>query len=85
MTTFPSLDAHAHLDPNLSDDELAGSGAFLAMTFSLDRAAQVVNRRKSLIAWGVGCTRCNLSHRKLSKKERWTLENANHSKNANLG
>lgn len=55
MGTLPSLDAHAHLDPVRTADELAGSGAVLAMTLSLDEAALVVGRRDLQIAWGVGC------------------------------
>ena len=55
METLPSLDAHAHLDPARSADELAGSGAVLAMTLSLDEAALVVGRCEPHVAWGVGC------------------------------
>lgn len=55
MDMLPSLDAHAHLDPARTTDELADSGAVLAMTISLDEAALVVGRREPNIAWGVGC------------------------------
>ena len=55
METLPSLDAHAHLDPARTPDELTDLGAVLAMTISLDEAALVVGRRGSRIAWGVGC------------------------------
>lgn len=55
METLLSLDAHAHLDPARTADELAGSGVILAMTLSLDEAARVVRRREPHIAWGVGC------------------------------
>jgi len=55
METLPSLDAHAHLDPARTANELANSGAVLAMTLSLDEAALVVARREPYIAWGVGC------------------------------
>jgi TatD DNase family protein len=50
-----SLDAHAHLDPRRSSQELSGAGAVLAMTLSLDEADKVANREEPLIAWGVGC------------------------------
>jgi len=52
---IPTLDAHAHLDPSHSADELNASGAVLAMSLSLDKAEQALNRKDSLIAWGVGC------------------------------
>jgi len=55
METLPPFDAHAHLDPARTADELAGSGAVLAMTLSLDEAALAVGRREPYIAWGVGC------------------------------
>lgn len=55
MNTLPSLDAHAHIDPARTADELAESGAVLAMTLSLDEAALVLGRRDAPIAWGVGC------------------------------
>lgn len=52
---FPTLDAHAHLDPSRSPDELAASGAVLAMSLSLDAAERALNRTDPHIAWGVGC------------------------------
>jgi TatD DNase family protein len=55
MEALLSLDAHAHLDPVWTGDELADSGAVLAMTLSLEEAALVVGRREPYIAWGVGC------------------------------
>jgi hypothetical protein len=55
MEALLSLDAHAHLDPARTADEMAGSGAILAMPLSLDEAARVVGRREPYIAWGVGC------------------------------
>ena len=55
LEMLPPLDAHAHLDPARSADELTGSGAVLAMTLSLDEAALAVGRREPHIAWGVGC------------------------------
>lgn len=50
-----SLDAHAHVEPTRTSEELAGAGAVLAMTLSLDEAAAVVTRREPLVAWGAGC------------------------------
>jgi len=55
MKALLSLDAHAHLNPARTTDELAESGAVLAMTISLDEAATVVNRREPQVVWGVGC------------------------------
>ena len=55
MKQLPSLDAHAHLDPARTADELADSGAVLAMTLSLDEAAVVAGRQEGRITWGVGC------------------------------
>ena len=55
METLPSLDAHAHLGPDCTSSELAGTGAVLSMTLSLDEAALVVDRQEPHITWGVGC------------------------------
>jgi TatD DNase family protein len=55
MKTLPSLDAHAHFNPNRTSEELANSGAVLAVTLSLDEAAHVIDRYEPMIAWGVGC------------------------------
>jgi TatD DNase family protein len=55
METLPSLDAHAHIDPARTADELTGMGAILAMTLSLNEAAHAIRRHDPLIAWGVGC------------------------------
>lgn len=52
---LPPLDAHAHLDPARTSAELDGTGFVLAMTVSLDEAAQVVGRVEPKIVWGVGC------------------------------
>ena len=52
---LPSLDAHAHIDPSRTSDELANSGMVLAMTLSLDEASQMIQRREPNIVWGVGC------------------------------
>ena len=43
MERLPSLDAHAHLGPKRTADEVADSGAVLAMTLSLDEAALVAD------------------------------------------
>lgn len=55
VKALPSLDAHAHLDPAHTSSELAESGAVLAMTVSLERAALVFDRRDRMVVWGVGC------------------------------
>jgi TatD DNase family protein len=55
MMPLPSLDAHAHFDPARTSEELANSGAVLAMTLSLSEAAQVIGRKEPWITWGVGC------------------------------
>lgn len=55
MHSLPPLDAHAHLATARTSTELAGTGAVLAMTLSLDEAAGVVDRVEPHITWGVGC------------------------------
>jgi TatD DNase family protein len=55
MPELISLDAHAHLDPRRTSEELSDAGAVLAMTLSLDEADKVLPRKEPLIAWGVGC------------------------------
>jgi TatD DNase family protein len=55
MKELSSLDAHAHLDPVRTVDELANSGFVLAMTLSLEQASLVVDRKDPNILWGVGC------------------------------
>jgi TatD DNase family protein len=55
MEMLPSLDAHAHIDPNRASDELIDTGAVLAMTFSLDGGEAVVKRAEPHIVWGIGC------------------------------
>ncbi len=55
MSILPTLDAHAHLDPEKPSAELADSGAVLAMTFSIQRAIVAIERHDAMIAWGVGC------------------------------
>lgn len=55
MKELPPLDAHGHLDHSRTSDELAASGAVLAMTISLEEAALAAARHDSHIVWGVGC------------------------------
>ncbi len=55
MKALLSLDAHTHLDPARTSEELKASGAVLAMTLSLDEAACCIDRREPTITWGVGC------------------------------
>lgn len=69
MKVLPSLDAHAHLDPARTSDELADSGAVLAMTLSLDEAARIIDRSEPIITWGVGC-----HPRKLKSQESFDAE-----------
>jgi len=69
METLPSLDAHAHIDPDRTSDELAASGVVLAMTLSLDEAALVIERYEPQITWGVGC-----HPRKLKPQESFDAE-----------
>ena len=51
----PTLDAHAHLDPSRSLDELSSSGAVLSMCLSLEKSESALERHDPQIAWGVGC------------------------------
>ena len=69
MKVLPSLDAHAHLNPVRTSDELKDSGAVLAMTLSLDEAAHAVDRHEPIITWGVGC-----HPRKLKSQESFDAE-----------
>jgi TatD DNase family protein len=50
-----SLDVHGQIRPTRASEELIGAGAVLAMTLSLDEAAQGRARHEPLVAWGVGC------------------------------
>jgi TatD DNase family protein len=52
---LPTLDAHAHLSPKHSPEELQGCGAVLAMTLSLKEAGLVADRRDARVVWGAGC------------------------------
>lgn len=51
----PTLDAHGHISPTCSSNELKGSGAVLAMTLSLDEATLGISHNEFNITWGVGC------------------------------
>jgi TatD DNase family protein len=55
METLPTLDAHAHIYPHRTQEEVANSGAVLSMTLALDAADAAMDRHDALIAWGVGC------------------------------
>lgn len=55
MLELPTLDAHAHIDPKRTSTDLVDVGVVLAMTLSLDEAAQVSKRSEPGLAWGVGC------------------------------
>jgi TatD DNase family protein len=50
-----SLDAHAHLNPASSSDNLRQAGAVLAGTLSLTEAQSALTRREPNIVWGIGC------------------------------
>ena len=71
MGTLLPLDAHAHLGPERTSDELAASGAVLAMTLSLDEAARVIDRSEPYITWGVGCHPRNLQAQESFAAERF--------------
>jgi TatD DNase family protein len=55
MEPIPSLDAHAHIDPCRSSDELNDSGSVLAMTLFPDEWEIVIKRQQPHIVWGIGC------------------------------
>ncbi len=55
IQALPTLDAHAHLQPTPTAAEIAGTGAVLAISISLDEAARGLGRGDALVAWGVGC------------------------------
>ena len=50
MADAISLDAHAHIDPKRTSEEIKDAGAVLAMTLSLDEAEKVLSRREKMIA-----------------------------------
>src|SRR3982751_596567 len=56
MTRLLSLDLHAHIDPQISADDLLDLRAVVfAATRSLDEAEQALSRHDSRTVWGVGC------------------------------
>jgi TatD DNase family protein len=55
MDPLPTLDAHGHISPEHSPDDLVISGSVLAMTLSLEKAGSVIDRQDPQTAWGVGC------------------------------
>lgn len=52
---LPTLDAHSHLLPRWTSQEVSQAGALLSMTLSLDEAEMMANREEPLVAWGIGC------------------------------
>jgi TatD DNase family protein len=52
---YPTLDAHAHLDPSHAPEDLVASGAVLAFSLSIAESERGLSRNDALIAWGVGC------------------------------
>jgi TatD DNase family protein len=54
--TLPPLDVHAHIDPTVTDAQLAtlGNALIFAVTRSLDEAVAVRTRRDSRVLWGCG-------------------------------
>lgn len=69
MKVLPLLDAHAHLNPRAVNELVGTGGAVLAMTLSLGEAVLVVDRKDSLVVWGVGC-----HPRKLKAQESFDAE-----------
>lgn len=56
MRHLPSIDMHAHIEPDISPGDLLGLGALVfAATRSLDEAEQALKRSDSWTVWGVGC------------------------------
>jgi TatD DNase family protein len=56
MNRIPSIDMHAHIEPDISVDDLLGLGALVfAATRSLDEAERVLKRSDLWTVWGVGC------------------------------
>jgi TatD DNase family protein len=72
MKMLQSLDAHAHVDPARTSEDLANSGAVLAMTISLDEAALAVDRHEAQIVWGVGCHPRKAKYQEAFDSERFT-------------
>lgn len=55
MNSLPTLDAHGHISPDRTPEELNSCGAVLAMTLSLEEAARGMHRNDPFITWGLGC------------------------------
>jgi TatD DNase family protein len=56
MSRLPPLDLHAHIDPNISEDDLDELGAVVfAVTRSLDESEEAIKRTDTTTIWGVGC------------------------------
>ncbi|MFD2422678.1 TatD family hydrolase [Amycolatopsis pigmentata] len=56
MRRLPSIDMHAHIEPDISPGDLLDLGALVfAATRSLDEAEQALKRSDSWTVWGVGC------------------------------
>ncbi|GAB3474284.1 TatD family hydrolase [Amycolatopsis cihanbeyliensis] len=56
MRRLPSIDMHAHIEPDISPGDLLELGALVfAATRSLDEAEQALKRSDSWTVWGVGC------------------------------
>lgn len=56
MRRLPSIDMHAHIEPDISPGDLLELGALVfAATRSLDEAERALKRSDSWTVWGVGC------------------------------
>lgn len=53
---LPALDCHAHIAPDVTDQQLAtlGEAYVFAMTRSLEEAASVASRHDPVLTWGIG-------------------------------
>jgi TatD DNase family protein len=72
MHPLPTLDAHAHLEPNRSSQELAEVGSVLGMTLSLSEAEVVLGKDEPYVAWGVGCHPRKLAAQQAFKAEHFS-------------
>jgi len=56
MRQLPSIDMHAHIEADITPDDLLDLGSLVfAATRSLDEAARALNRSDPWTVWGVGC------------------------------
>lgn len=56
MSSLPALDLHAHIDPTISERDLARLNAVVfAVSRSLDEAETCLKRSDATTVWGVGC------------------------------